>query len=78
MILFSWAKNEIKDIEIKLIVNNSKILYHIVKPGNWILRDIDNIDEIENILIIVNDEVRNYLDFTKIDKNYYITKNKIY
>jgi hypothetical protein len=78
MILFSWAKNETKDVEIKLIVNNTKILYHIVKPGNWILRDIDEIDKIENILIVVNNEIRNYLDFTKIDKNYYINRNKIY
>jgi hypothetical protein len=77
LILFCWTTNEINDIEVKLIVNNSKLSYYIVKPNCWIIRDIDDIDNIENILIIVNNEIRNYLDMSKIDKEYYKLKNQI-
>jgi hypothetical protein len=77
MILFCWGRDEISDMEIKLIINNTKILLYVVKPGTWIIRDIDNIDNISNILIIVNNQIRNNLNFNKIDKNYYINRNKI-
>jgi hypothetical protein len=77
MVLFSWGKDEIKNMEIKLIVNDSIILNYTVKPGCWILRDIGDINSIQSILILVNDTMRNSIDFTKIDKNIYINKNTI-
>jgi hypothetical protein len=77
MVLFSWGKDEIKNMEIKLIVNDSIILNYTVKPGCWILRDIGDIDSIQSIMILVNDTMRNFIDFTKIDKNIYINKNTI-
>ena len=76
MILFSWGKNEIRDMEIKIIVNSSIIFNYTVKPDTWIIRDIGDIDDVQNIVIIVNDILRNSIDFTKIDKNDYINKNK--
>jgi hypothetical protein len=78
MVLFSWGKNEVKDMEIKIIVNDSIIFNYVVKPDCWIIRNIGDIDSIQNIVILVNGIIRNTIDFTKIDKNYYITKNKIY
>ena len=77
MVLFSWGKDEIKNMEIKLIVNDSIILNYTVKPGCWILRDIGDINSIQSIIILVNDTMRNSIDFTKIDKNSYINKNTI-
>jgi hypothetical protein len=78
MLLFSWGKDEIEDMEIKLIVNNSKIYEYLVKPGYWTTKDIDYIDNISNITIIVNNILRNYIDFNKINKDYYISKNKVF
>jgi hypothetical protein len=77
MVLFSWGKDEIKNMEIKLIVNDSIILNYTVKPGCWILRDIGDIDSIQSIMILVNDTIRNSIDFNKTDKNIYINKNTI-
>jgi hypothetical protein len=77
MVLFSWGKDEIKNMEIKLIVNDSIILNYTVKPGCWILRDIADIDSIQSIMILVNDTIRNSIDFNKTDKNIYINKNTI-
>ena len=77
MVLFSWGKDEINPMEIKLIVNDSIILNYTVKPEFWIIRDIGDIDNIQNIIIIVNNVIRNSIDFSKIDKKYYISKNTI-
>ena len=76
MIFFSWGQTETEDMEIKLVVNHVQISSFIVKPGTWIIREIDCIENIKNILIIVNNQIRNYLDFNKIDKDYYINRNK--
>ena len=77
MVLFSWGKDEVKNMEIKMIVNDSTIVNYTVKPGCWILRDIDDIDNIQSIMLLVNNTIRNFIDFTKIDKNLYINKNTI-
>jgi hypothetical protein len=77
MVLFSWSNNETKDMEIKVIVNDSTIVNYTVKPGCWILRDIGDIDNIQSIMLLVNNTIRNFIDFTKIDKNLYINKNTI-
>jgi hypothetical protein len=77
MVLFSWGQDEIKNMEIKLIVNDSIILNYTVKPGYWILRDIGDIDSIQSIIILVNNTLRNSIDFNKTDKNIYINKNTI-
>ena len=77
MVLFSWGQDEVKNMEIKLIVNDSIILNYTVKPGCWILRDIGDIDSIQSIMILVNDTIRNSIDFNKTDKNIYINKNTI-
>ena len=77
MVLFSWGKDEIKNMEIKMIVNDSTIVNYTVEPGCWILRDIGDIDSIQSIMLLVNNTIRNFIDFTKIDKNLYINKNTI-
>ena len=69
--------NSIKNMEIKMIVNDSTIVNYTVEPGCWILRDIGDIDSIQSIMLLVNNTIRNFIDFTKIDKNLYINKNTI-
>jgi hypothetical protein len=77
LILFSRASDEIDKYEINLVINGSTFRTYKVFSKSWILYEIDDFEKVDSLLIIVNNEVRNYLDFTKINKEEYISKNKI-
>ena len=64
--------------DICVIVNDSYVKKIInSKKGTWVLRPIGKIDEINTIKILLNQEViRNY-DFSVLDKEEYIKRNKI-
>lgn len=77
LVLFARAKNELNGYEIHLIINKTKHLSYNVPANCWILRNIEEYDKVENVLIIVNGELRQYLDFSKINKDTYKQKNNI-
>jgi hypothetical protein len=77
LVFFGWAKDFIEDIEITLLINENRIEKHKVEPRRWIAIDIDDINNVSTITIIVNGEITNSLDFSKIDIEYYKTKNQI-
>ena len=77
LVLFSKASDETDKYEINLVINGSSFRTYSVLSNTWILNEIDDFEKINDLLIIVNNEVRNYLDFTKINKEEYISKNKI-
>jgi len=62
-----WNSEEIeKDITVKLIYNNKDVIdFGIIKPKHWVLRDIDDYNNAKNLIILLNDKVRNIFDFEK-------------
>jgi len=77
IIFFSWAKDEINSFEVQLIINKKIHKIYTIQPNTWITRHLEDYDKIENIMIIVNNEIINYLDFDKIDKEVFKQRNKI-
>jgi len=73
---FGWNQNE-KDCYVKIIVNNNSVINKEIASKCWHLNVIGNFDDVNNIMIIVNGEVKNILDFNSIDKNFFKSKNHI-
>lgn len=62
-----WNSENFKNLNIKLVYNNIKIYNFIdVKPNEWRLIELGNYDESEELIVLVNNKVRDVYDFTKI------------
>jgi hypothetical protein len=77
LMFFGWSKDTTEVIEVILIINKNRINKHNINPYSWVIREIDTFDSIETISIIINGEMFNNIDFSKIDKEYYKLKNQI-
>jgi hypothetical protein len=76
LFFFGWNQNN-NDCDVKIIINNNSVIHKQITPGCWNLNEIGNFDNINNIMIIVNNEIKNNLDFNLIDKNIFKSKNYI-
>jgi hypothetical protein len=53
-------------INVKLIYNNNQVIHFCnVLPQHWVIRDIDDFDKSKNLIVILNDKIRNVFDFEK-------------
>jgi hypothetical protein len=77
LIFFGWSKDTTEVIEVMLIVNKNRIEKYEINPHSWVIREIDVFDSVESISIIIDGEIFNNVDFSKIDKEYYKLKNQI-
>lgn len=77
LIFFGWSKDTNEMIEVILIINKNRIKKYNISPYSWIIREIDAFDSVESIFIIIDGEIFNNVDFSKIDKEYYKLKNQI-
>ena len=77
LMFFGWSKDTTEVIEVILIINKNRIKKHNINPYSWVIREIDTFDSIDTISIIINGEMFNNIDFSKIDKEYYKLKNQI-
>jgi hypothetical protein len=77
MIFFSWGKNETNSFEVQLIINKNIYKTYTINPNVWMTRYLEDYDKIENIMIIIDNKIINYLDFSKIDKEVFKQRNKI-
>jgi len=77
LIFFGWSKDTTEVIEVMLIVNKNRIENYEINPHSWVIREIDVFDSVESISIIIDGEIFNNVDFSKIDKEYYKLKNQI-
>lgn len=77
LIFFGWSKDTTEVIEVMLIINKNIIKKYEINPQSWVIREIDFFDKVLTLSIMVNGETFNYIDFSKIDKEYYKNKNQI-
>jgi hypothetical protein len=77
LIFFGWSKDTTEIIEVILIINKNRIEKYEINPYSWLIREIDTFNNVETISIIINGEMFNNIDFSKIDKEYYKLKNQI-
>lgn len=77
LIFFGWSKDTNEIIEVILIINKNRVEKYDINPYSWVIREIDVFDNIENLSIIINGEMFNNIDFSKIDREYYKLKNQI-
>ena len=64
---FIWNAEKIPNLNIKLIYNNSKV-YTIndVAPDTWRIIELGNYDTSEELIVLVDNKIRNIFDFNKI------------
>ena len=76
LVFFGWNESD-KECNIKVISNNSSVLTKKINPTFWTLIEIGVFDEINHIMIVVNDEIKNILDFNLIEKNIFKQRNHL-
>lgn len=76
LVFFGWNQNKI-EYNVTIIVNNEFLINKKITPNQWVLDDIKNFNDVNNITIIVNDEIKTILDFNLIDRNLFKEKNCI-
>jgi hypothetical protein len=71
-----FGKNEtINQIEVKIIINNKNIFSKNINPNLWSLFKVGNFDEVNHVIIMVNNEIKNILDFNLIDRETFKERN---
>lgn len=50
-------------LEVRVVYNNEKVYHYRVEPGEWHLTDIDAYENAKELLVILNDRVRNRFRF---------------
>jgi protein-tyrosine-phosphatase len=74
MNFFGWNTTEFKK-EIKIIINNKDIRTKEINPKLWQLFNVGNFNEIDHIIIMVDGNIKNILDFNFIDKEVFKKRN---
>jgi hypothetical protein len=55
-----------ENVEVQVIYNNEKIInLGVIKPQNWVVKDIDDFDKSKKMVVILNNKIRNIFDFEK-------------
>jgi hypothetical protein len=71
-----FGKNEtINQIEVKIIINNKDIFSKNINPNLWSLFKVGNFNEVNHVIIMVNNEIKNILDFNLIDREMFKERN---
>jgi hypothetical protein len=53
-------------INVKLIYNDNQIIdFGDILPQHWTMRDIDDFNDAEKMIVILNNKIRNTFDFKK-------------
>lgn len=76
LVFFGWNQNDI-NCDIKIIVNDNSVINQQIMSKCWNMAIIGDFSNINHIMIIVNNEIKNILDFNLIDKNIFKSKNYI-
>ena len=74
MVFFGWNQKQTQ-VDFKLIVNNEKVITKKINQNNWTLLNIGKFDEIKNVIIIVDNEIKNFLDFELVNKEKFKERN---
>ena len=74
MNFFGWNKTEFQQ-DIKIIINNKDIITKKIDTKLWQLFNIGNFNEINHIIIMVDGNIKNILDFNLIDKEVFKKRN---
>lgn len=55
-----------KEIEVKLIYNDSQVInFGKIEPKHWTIRDLDDYSNAKNLIVILNNKIRNFFEFDK-------------
>lgn len=67
LFFIAWNHEELETLNIKIIYNNTNI-HNItdLKPKFWRIIDLGNYGDAQEVIVLVNNKVRNVFDFTKI------------
>lgn len=62
-----WNMEENSDeIQVKIIYNDSNVIdFGIIKPQHWLLRDLDDYENVKNLIVLHNNKIRNIFEFDK-------------
>jgi hypothetical protein len=71
---FGWNKTNI-ELETKIIINNKNIFIKKITPNLWTLINVGNFEDVSHVVIMVNDEIKNILDFNLIDREIFKERN---
>ncbi len=64
-----WNQRDGDPINVNVIVNNNKLTsFENITYPNWSIRELGPISEINNIMVLVNNKIKTYIDFTSISK----------
>lgn len=74
---FGWNTDSEKTLEINLIINKSSIITVNIGPKIWNFRELELFDKIQNLTLIIDNEISNYWDFSKINFKTFTSKNLI-
>ena len=68
-----WNAEGFQNLNVKLVYNNLSIYnFTNVNPNEWRTAELGNYDESEELIVLVNNKVRNIYDFTKIKDTFKI------
>jgi hypothetical protein len=74
MVFFGWNTKQ-NQLDFKIIINNKEVITKKIDQNVWTLLNVGNFDEIKNIVIIADNEIKNVLDFQSVDKEKFKERN---
>lgn len=62
-----WNMEENRgNINVQVIYNDDKVInFGEIKPQHWVVKDIDSYNNVNKLIVILNNKIRNTFDFTK-------------
>ena len=73
-----WNQKDKGIIDVSVIVNNKKLItFNQVHPKQWYSDTLGSVEEVNSILILINNKVKNYIDFNITNKQDFIKYNNI-
>jgi hypothetical protein len=73
-----WNQKSKIPIDISVLINNKEFIsFTKVKHFNYYIRELGKLKDIDNILILVNNQIKTHIDFDKISKEDFIKTNFI-
>jgi hypothetical protein len=74
MTFFGWNTTEFQQ-DIKIIINNKDIKIKKISPKSWTIMNVGNFNEVNHVIIMVDGNIKNVLDFNIIDKEVFKKRN---
>ena len=56
-------ENEVEEIEVVLIYNNTEVRKNIIKPQHWTIFDLGIYEKSDELIVILNGKIRNHFNF---------------